>query len=383
MKVKKNKYKGWTNDLVEELLSLYGTLTTVDISKKINKSLGSIYYILNKENIDLKLSYWTNKEIDVLEEKYSKLSNQELRQILFRSEDAIQLKAASLGLTKDLFWSENEIKELHAMKLAGISYSLMSEILHKSESSIHNKLIEQKLTHNIKRWTDKEINLIEVLATSKQYTYVDIANKVHSTPEQVTACCYYRGWNQFVLKSKSRGEEQLVLILKDLFNLYEILQEFHIGDRQRLDIFIPELNLAFEFDGEQHFKKIAYFHMTDNDLSHIQYLDELKDKKCLEYGISLIRIRFDEELNSNLVLSKIKKIGYGNGSIELDDIKLTDGYLSEYTKNNKIRKEKISQYRKESRQRYLSSDGHEQALKKAKEYRREQYKRMKELKDAK
>ena len=78
----------------------------------------------------------------------------------------------------------------------------------------------------------------------------------------------------------------------------------HCKDKRTLpfDFYLPDLNKAIEYDGEQHFKSVKYF----GGEQHLKYLknhDKIKDNFCKENGIPLLRIpyyKFDsieEELN--------------------------------------------------------------------------------------
>jgi hypothetical protein len=60
------------------------------------------------------------------------------------------------------------------------------------------------------------------------------------------------------------------------------------GTRLELDGFCEKLNLAFEHNGIQHFKRA--FKMTDKDLAKIKLNDKLKVKLCKKHGVKLIVI---------------------------------------------------------------------------------------------
>ena len=56
----------------------------------------------------------------------------------------------------------------------------------------------------------------------------------------------------------------------------------------QLDIFIPELNLAFEYQGEQHYT----FHYLYGHPEERQMRDAEKKIKCAEAGITLIEVPY-------------------------------------------------------------------------------------------
>jgi len=58
-----------------------------------------------------------------------------------------------------------------------------------------------------------------------------------------------------------------------------------------LDGYCDALKMAFEYDGEQHFKK-SYFDKGDGGLKDRQRRDAIKDRLCLELGVKLIRIPY-------------------------------------------------------------------------------------------
>ncbi len=59
-----------------------------------------------------------------------------------------------------------------------------------------------------------------------------------------------------------------------------------------LDGFCPEFMVAFEFNGEQHYKRIALYHPTEQDFTAQQERDKLKIKYCAEAGVDLIVVPY-------------------------------------------------------------------------------------------
>ena len=111
-------------------------------------------------------------------------------------------------------------------------------------------------------------------------------------------------------------ERELLNYVNNLFKEYEILKHCReplMSWKPRgleLDIYIPELKLAFEYMGEQHYKWIKFFHKTKEEFEAQQYRDKCKKKICKQKGITLIRIKYDEDLSEQLVLSKLKYFNF-------------------------------------------------------------------------
>lgn len=59
-----------------------------------------------------------------------------------------------------------------------------------------------------------------------------------------------------------------------------------------LDCFCPELGLALEYNGAQHYKFVPYFHKNKEAFLNQKYRDEMKRTKCKENGVKLIEVPF-------------------------------------------------------------------------------------------
>ena len=97
-------------------------------------------------------------------------------------------------------------------------------------------------------------------------------------------------------------EDELFRLIKILFPTKRILREATprwLG-QQRLDIYLPELELAIEHQGEQHYRPIGAF---GGEQAFTKTLERDKRKRalCQENGITVVDIRFDAPLTiSNL-----------------------------------------------------------------------------------
>jgi len=300
------KYNNWSEDQVIYLIENYGKIPIKTLSKNLNKSIGSIYYILKKEEIDVEMKWWSKEEEKRLKELYPSYSNPELESIFSRSENAIQQKAADMKLKKDSWWSEQELDSLKEMVFEKLSYLKMAKTLSRTKSSVHNKLIELGLTDKCRRWTDKELNLIKELALSGENTYLDIAMDLDATPGQISTVCKYNKWTDKIKRTVSFGNDKMVQLLKNMFPNYTIKQEYHVGERLRLDVFIKELNIGWEYDGIQHFKFTPQWHKTKEEFIRAQDRDIRKNELCIQQGITLIRVKYDEDLTEELLRDKLQ-----------------------------------------------------------------------------
>ena len=91
----------------------------------------------------------------------------------------------------------------------------------------------------------------------------------------------------------SRGEKAVADVLDSLSIEYTREHSFeHLG-RKRFDFFIPSLNIAIEYDGEQHYKSIDAWG-GEEYLESIRQSDALKNDFCDYMGIDLLRIPYWE-----------------------------------------------------------------------------------------
>jgi hypothetical protein len=73
-----------------------------------------------------------------------------------------------------------------------------------------------------------------------------------------------------------------------------------------LDVWVPELRLGIEYQGEQHYEAIKHWG-GDEGLAKRQANDRRKRALCKQLGYTLIEFRFDEELTETTVQSRLKR----------------------------------------------------------------------------
>jgi len=124
--------------------------------------------------------------------------------------------------------------------------------------------------------------------------------------------------NNKIIPTYSRGERKLYDLITYTFydceilyrKRYEWLTNPETGYPLELDIFIPALNLAFEYDGVQHYVFNKFIHKNEKEFIKSKKRDEFKNIKCDELDITLIRFKQNTDyILLNTLKKKIKKSG--------------------------------------------------------------------------
>jgi very-short-patch-repair endonuclease len=124
--------------------------------------------------------------------------------------------------------------------------------------------------------------------------------------------------------SEGKSQRELTDIIRGLFQCHTICSDFKGFDwlrttgtgKQEFDIWIPELKLAIEYDGQQHFRPVRFggisLERAKKQLKKVKQLDRLKNKKVKEHTddvTTFVRFSFKEELTKDYVAAKLTKNG--------------------------------------------------------------------------
>jgi len=164
----------------------------------------------------------------------------------------------------------------------------------------------------------------------------------------------------------SRGSEKLFNLLRQFFPGQEIIREYTFSNGLRLDFFLPELNLAFEWDGPQHQKYIGHFHSSKSEFYLAQNRDEQKEYICEGLGINLVRISIEDDLTLGNMADFFPGAGTG---------KIQPGFERYIKKVLAKQSEKTA--RKMGWKQYKQSDAHKARLEQARQRRKERYRQLK------
>ena len=161
--------------------------------------------------------------------------------------------------------------------------------------------------------------------------------------------------------SKYKGETQLGFILREIFPEKTIITHYTptFLDGLELDFFIPDLNLAFEYQGQQHYKPIGHWG-GGNKLLIQQEHDERKKKLAKRKNINIIEISYDDHLTKEFIFKKIKNIiNLDNKDIchyNISNKNVISKTKSSFTKQEKIDFPQLSHKDKELAKIYTNFD---------------------------
>lgn len=108
--------------------------------------------------------------------------------------------------------------------------------------------------------------------------------------------------------ARSKGEEQISNILTKC-SVPFVRQKTFPDLRTKFnyyafDFYLPDFNTAIEYDGVQHFEPIKFFGGESALAKRIEN-DKTKSNYCADYGIRLIRIKYDEAVEEALRINGI------------------------------------------------------------------------------
>jgi len=112
----------------------------------------------------------------------------------------------------------------------------------------------------------------------------------------ITTC-----WLNEVGTERWKSEKTVFDIVKKYFKGFDILRHAQPIwlEPQHLDIFLPELLLAIEYMGEQHYRPVEYFGGNEG-FEATTGRDERKAEICKKVGINLVYVRFDDDIKKKV-----------------------------------------------------------------------------------
>ena len=116
-------------------------------------------------------------------------------------------------------------------------------------------------------------------------------------------------------KCRFKSESKCKDIFEDIFKISFVKRRLECIERLELDGYSEELQLAFEYNGKQHYEYIPHFHRNgEEDLENVQERDERKIRLCKENNITLITIPFEYDYTKpdeleEYILERLEEVG--------------------------------------------------------------------------
>jgi hypothetical protein len=108
------------------------------------------------------------------------------------------------------------------------------------------------------------------------------------------------------LKTKWKSEQDLFKLVRTRFESAIMHYSPSWLRPQHLDIFVEESNLAFEYQGQQHYQPINFFGGEKSFRKRLE-LDKRKKRLCKENNVTLIEWRYDEPVTKAVLERKLKE----------------------------------------------------------------------------
>lgn len=212
-----------------------------------------------------------------------------------------------------------------------------------------------------REYEDKEDDLFLIdLLFESDLTLTDIARELGYSFVQLNKKINSLGlsWIKDQKKKSSRGQAALTAAMQKLLPGQKILNEFHIGERLKLDVYCPAYKLAAEFHGRQHFYYTKRFFDSRYEFEEGQKRDLRKIELCKQNGIDLVVFRYNDELTEQAVYDRLL-YALRNSDLVPDKVKKNKQSITQ-NKYYQERKKKHSERKKEAyRKMKKRKDNHE------------------------
>ena len=113
---------------------------------------------------------------------------------------------------------------------------------------------------------------------------------------------------------ESKGETECKIVAEEIFKkpFIKIRPDFLYNNITKqnleLDLYNEELNLAFEYNGKQHYEYVPYFHKSKDSFYNQQYRDQIKKNLCEKNKIILIEVPYTVKIENikSYIIEKLK-----------------------------------------------------------------------------
>jgi hypothetical protein len=112
-------------------------------------------------------------------------------------------------------------------------------------------------------------------------------------------------WIKDHKKKMSKGQTLLTCIMNSLLPGEKIVNEFHLGERLKLDVYCPSYRIGLEYHGIQHFEYNKMFFESREEFLEAQKRDQRKIELCKQQNILLVVFRYNDKLTEEAVYDRL------------------------------------------------------------------------------
>ena len=105
-----------------------------------------------------------------------------------------------------------------------------------------------------------------------------------------------------------KSETEIYAFIKDILTNYEVSRHHSPSwlSPMHLDVYVPELSLAVEYQGQQHYMPVDIFGGQES-FEKTKVRDAIKKKLCQQNKVYLLYIRYDDEEPEKTIIEFIEK----------------------------------------------------------------------------
>lgn len=162
---------------------------------------------------------------------------------------------------------------------------------------------------NVGRKTTEDFKNELIKVFGNEYTY-DKLNYINNATKVTITCKKHGDFDALpthlmhghgcpMCSNSSRMERKVTEILTDKGVKFIKQKKFEWLKRMTLDFYLPEFNIGIECQGIQHYEPVSYFGGEERFKEQIER-DKFKKKLCIEHGINVEYISYNEEINNRL-----------------------------------------------------------------------------------
>jgi hypothetical protein len=152
-----------------------------------------------------------------------------------------------------------------------------------------------------------DLDFLKDLLLETSLPIAEIAKQLGWTIPQVNKKINAAGltWLKDSRKKMSRGQTALTNAMQKLLPGEKIINEYHIGDKLKLDVYCPKYAIAAEYHGRQHYYYTSRFFESKYEFEEAIKRDEKKEQWCKDNGIALIVFRYNDSLTEQSVFDRL------------------------------------------------------------------------------